>query len=91
MKVGTSTAIEIPYSGSPLPKVTWKYKAGKLPDLRRFKIDTIKNMTSLTIAKVVRSDGGKYTMSMENKHGGATFSIEVVVLGKCVMVLSFSR
>lgn len=82
LKAGSSAAIEIPFSGSPEPTCTWKYKNSKLPDARRFKVDTIKNMTSMTIAKTVRSDSGKYSLSLENEYGKASFSIELVVLGE---------
>jgi len=81
LKAGQSTAIEIPFAGSPQPSAEWKYKGGKLPDARRFKVDTVANMTSMTLAKVVRSDGGKYTVNLANEHGKATVQIEVVVLG----------
>lgn len=82
LKAGAAAAIEIPYTGCPQPKATWKYKGGKLPDPRRFKTDTIQTMSSMTIAKTQRSDSGKYSLLLENKHGSATFNIEVVVLGK---------
>ena len=36
----------------------------------------------MTIAKAVRSDSGQYTLALENQHGKATFTIELVVLGK---------
>ena len=82
MKVGTSAAVEIPFSGSPQPEASWKFKGGKLPDMRRFKVETIRNMTALTISKAVRKDTGKYTLSLNNKHGKVTFDLELVVLGK---------
>ena len=88
MKAGTSAVIEIPFAGSPQPEATWKFKGGKLPDTKRFKVDVIRNMTSLGIAKAVRSDKGKYTLSLENAHGKATFTIEVVVLGKYLVGLA---
>ena len=82
MKAGTSTAVEIPYTGSPQPEAKWTFKGGKLPDTRRFKVDVINGMTSLTISKAARSDTGKYELNLENKHGKATFKLEVVVLGE---------
>jgi hypothetical protein len=82
LKAGSATAIEIPYTGCPQPKATWKYKSGKLPDAKRFKTDIIKTMTSMTIAKALRSDSGKYTLLLENEYGSATFNIEIVVLGE---------
>ena len=87
MKAGTSTVIEIPFSGSPQPDAKWTFKGGKLPDVRRFKVDTIHGMTSLAISKAVRSDSGKYTLALENKYGKATFTVELVVLGKYLSVI----
>ena len=81
IKAGSSTVIEIPFVGSPKPDVTWKYKGGKLPDAKRFKVDTVANMTSLSIAKAVRSDAGKYTALLENDTGKATATFELIVLG----------
>lgn len=78
---GASAALEIPYIGSPQPSVTWKYKGGKLPDSRRFKEDTIYGMTSLTMAKVTKSDAGDYQLVLENPFGKVTFSIKLVILG----------
>jgi hypothetical protein len=82
LKAGQSLAIEIPFAGSPQPTAEWKYKGGKLPDARRFKVDTIANMTSMTMAKVIRSDTGKYSVNLANEFGKAIVDIEVVVLGE---------
>jgi len=38
-------------------------------------------MTSMTLAKAVRSDSGKYTINLQNEFGKANVTIEVVVLG----------
>lgn len=81
LKAGQSTVIEIPFAGSPQPTAEWKYKGGKLPDAKRFKVDTIANMTSMTMAKVVRSDSGKFTVNLANEYGKAKVEIELVVLG----------
>jgi len=82
LKAGTSTALEIPFMGSPKPSAKWSFKGGKLPDAKRFKVETIANMTSMTMSKVVRSDSGKYTVELESELGKAKVEIEVVVLGK---------
>ena len=88
LKAGSAAAIEIPYTGCPQPKATWKYKSGKLPDAKRFKTDIIKTMTSLTIAKALRTDSGKYSLLLENEYGTATFNIEIVVLGTLIHAMS---
>ena len=82
LKAGQSTAIELPFSGNPPPKVKWSYNDGPLPDVRRTKEDTGKDMTTLTLAKVIRKDAGRYKVTLENDHGKAAFSIKVIVLGK---------
>lgn len=68
--------------GSPQPSAKWSFKGGKLPDTKRFKVETIANMTSMTMSKVVRSDSGKYTVELQSDVGKAKVDIEVVVLGK---------
>lgn len=82
LPVGGSTAIEVPFAASPTPKVTWSYNGtGKLPDPKRFKTTTITCMTSMTVAKVVRKDAGKYTVSIENELGQCELIINLIVLG----------
>ena len=58
-------------------------------------METIVNMTSMTMSKVVRSDSGKYTVELESEVGKAKVEIEVVVLGKIshisVLTLNTSR
>ena len=84
LKAGASTVIQIPFAGCPQPIAEWKYKGGKLPDVKRFKADSIVNSTSLSMAKVVRSDAGKYSVDLKNDFGSATFNIELVVLGNFI-------
>ena len=82
LKAGTSTALEMMFTANPQPKVTWSYNDGKFPDARRIKEDVIHNMTSLLLSKVVRSDSGKYKVTLENDYGSCSFTIKVTVLGK---------
>ena len=82
LKAGQSTAIEIPCSGYPQPKVTWQYNKTKLPDVKRIREETIIGMTSLTLAKVIRTDSGSYTVTLENEFGQASFTVKLIVLGE---------
>jgi len=91
LPVGSSTAVEVPFAASPQPKVTWTFNGGKLPDPKRFKTDTITAMTSLTMAKLVRKDAGKYTVALENEHGKCELAITLVVLGKTLGCLVSTR
>ena len=82
LKRGQSTAFEIPFKGNPQPSVKWTYNEGDLPDKKRMEVQTIHNMTTVRLAKVVRSDTGEYTLTLENPVGKATLTIKMNVLGK---------
>ncbi len=82
MKVGSAGAIEVLFKASPMPDGEWKFKGGRLPDARRFKTDTVIGITSMTMTKVVRSDSGDYTVSLENEHGRADAKVKVIVTGE---------
>jgi hypothetical protein len=82
MKTNSSKIIEVPFVASPMPKVTWAYNDGKIPDTKRITEQTIRGMTSLTISRAVRTDAGDYTLKIENKFGTVNLSVKVKVLGK---------
>ncbi len=52
LHAGTATKVEIPFQGHPAPTVTWRFKNGDLPDSRRFKEDTARGKTILSMSKV---------------------------------------
>lgn len=81
LKAQSSAVLEIPFSASPEPTVEWKYKGGRLPDSKRFKDDTVAGLTSLSMSKVIKSDAGEYSLTVENKLGSATFRIKLIVQG----------
>lgn len=81
LKAGSSTALEIPFSANPQPKVTWTYNDGQFPDKKRMKSETIYNMTSMTLAKAIRSDSGNYKVTLNNESGECSFTIKIIVLG----------
>lgn len=81
LKAQSSAVLEIPFTASPEPTVEWKYKGGRLPDSKRFKDDTVAGLTSLSMSKVVKSDAGEYSLTIENKLGSATFRIKLIVQG----------
>ena len=85
LRAGSSAVIEIPFVGCPLPDVNWAFKGGRLPDARRFKTDVIYGMTSMTMAKVVLSDTGDYSLTITNPHGKCSLTIKVIVLGKLLL------
>ena len=83
LNVGQSHAFELPFSANPMPKVTWTYNdKSAMPNIKRIKHETIYGMTSMTMAKVVRTDSGDYKVSMENDYGSASFTLKVIVKGE---------
>lgn len=82
LKRGQSTAFEIPFKGSPQPTVTWNYNGGDLPDKKRMEVDTIVNMTTVRLGKVIRTDAGEYTLTLENPVGKTSLTITLNVLGE---------
>ena len=82
LKAGSATALELPFSGNPQPKVKWTYLGKTMPqDKKRVKEETIYGMTCITLAKVVRSDSGDYKCVLENKCGKAELTVKIVVKG----------
>ncbi len=79
---GKSTIIEVPFSGAPQPSVTWHFNGGRLPDANRTTVETIYNYTTLTINRARLSDAGKYSLTLDNKHGKVTLEVKVKVLGE---------
>ena len=81
LRAGTSAAVEVPFAGSPQPKVTWLVGAQPLRDVRRVRVETIYNLTTLVLSRAERSDAGTYTLSLENQLGTSNLTVKVIVLG----------
>ena len=82
VKVGSAKVIEVPFSANPLPEVKWTYNGGAFPEGRRIRDETIRGMTSVTMAKLQRKDSGKYMVSLENKYGTGTVGFKLTVIGE---------
>jgi len=74
--------MEIPFTASPAPKVTWELNRKTLEPSRRVTVDAITNMTSVCIGHVQMCDAGTYTVTLENQYGKVTLNIKVTVYGK---------
>uniref|UniRef100_A0A8D2JDF7 Titin n=1 Tax=Varanus komodoensis TaxID=61221 RepID=A0A8D2JDF7_VARKO len=81
-KTGSSFTIDIPISGRPVPKVTWKLEEMRLKETDRVTIKTTKDRTTLTVKDSMRGDSGKYYLTLENTAGVKTFTVTVVVIGR---------
>jgi len=82
LKEGETVILELPYSASPAPRVTWDFNGRPLVASRRVTVDVIRNMTSACIGHVEMADAGTYTVTLENQYGKSTCSIRVKVFGK---------
>ena len=81
LRVGTSAAVEVPFAGSPQPKVTWMVGGQVVRDVRRVRVETTHNLTTLVISRAERSDAGTYTLCLENQFGTSNLTVQVTVLG----------
>lgn len=81
-KLANTFTIDIPISGRPAPKVTWKLEEMKLKETDRVLIRTTKERTTLIVRESKRSDSGKYYLILENAAGVMTFIVTVNVVGR---------
>uniref|UniRef100_A0A8C3H6K2 Titin n=1 Tax=Chrysemys picta bellii TaxID=8478 RepID=A0A8C3H6K2_CHRPI len=81
-KAGSTFTIDIPISGRPAPKVTWKLEEMRLKETDRVTIKTTKDRTTLIVKDSMRGDSGKYYLTLENTAGVKTFAVTVVVIGR---------
>lgn len=79
---GKTFTIDVPISGRPTPKVTWKLEEMRLKSSDRVTIKLTKDRTSISVREAMRGDGGKYYLTLENAAGTRTFVIEVKVTGR---------
>ena len=85
LKEGQSIAIEIPYSANPQPKINWQFNSGPVPVSRNLTVDTIRNMTSLSIGHAEAENEGKYTVNLVNPYGKESLTLKVTVLCKLLV------
>lgn len=78
VKAGSSFTLTMPFTGKPVPIVTWE-KADV--DLRvRGMINTSSSVTSITLEGATRDDSGKYTVKLQNIAGSTCLTLNVRVL-----------
>lgn len=79
---GCTFTIDVPISGRPVPKITWKLEEMRLKNSDRVSITTVKDKTSISVKEAMRGDSGKYHLTLENVAGAKTFTVEVNVIGR---------
>ena len=78
LKSGSTLRLSVPFTGRPVPKVTWSRPSNELKD--RAIIDTTDTKTTLIIENLTRDDSAKYELSLENPSGTANAFVNVKVL-----------
>lgn len=79
---GSTFTIDVPISGRPIPKITWRLEEMRLKNSDRVSIKVAKDRTSISVKEAMRGDGGKYYLTLENAAGTKTFTINVNVTGR---------
>ncbi|XP_023117895.2 titin-like [Amphiprion ocellaris] len=78
VKDGSSFTLTVPFTGKPVPSVSWDKTN---VDLRvRGLISTTSSGTSITVERATRDDSGKYAVKLQNVAGSASLTLNVRVL-----------
>lgn len=78
---GEEFTITVPFTGYPVPKVTWTVNAEETFSDDRIKFETKPGYTKYINKCSRRSDSGKYTIQLVNSEGSDTASCRVQVVG----------
>ena len=81
-KAGTNLRGVVVIKGKPFPTITWKRDGEELKVTSRVNVDNHDNVSILNIKDANLSDGGKYSLVLENSVGNKTIPILVRVMDK---------
>ncbi len=81
VKAGERINVDIPYVGSPAPKVDWS-RDGKKIVTNRFSADVTADYITFNIENSNRLDSGKYKISVENDFGSDSGYLHVTVVDR---------
>ncbi|CAH1785276.1 unnamed protein product [Owenia fusiformis] len=79
---GQPFQISVPYTGSPMPNVTWENGSKPVPDDDRVQSEVTPDKINLNVKKAVREDAGAYTLTMKNDLGSDNLTLKVHVMDK---------
>ncbi|XP_064598292.1 titin-like isoform X2 [Liolophura sinensis] len=69
IKKGKTVKIRSRFSGEPAPKIMWFHNKSSLKADNRVKIETRRDVSTVTVTDILPSDGGKYILVIENIAG----------------------
>lgn len=79
---GEKLHLSVPYRAIPTPKMVWQKDAVECKADERLSMTVEMNSAHLELLKCRRTDGGTYTITLENSLGTATGTVNVKVIGR---------
>lgn len=83
VRAGANFVLEVPFKAYPKPSIKWMAQGSVVTDsTRRYHVDTVAGLTSLSIQRTQREDAGQLIVYIENDYGKLTWKCELIVIGK---------
>ncbi|XP_059156398.1 twitchin-like isoform X4 [Physella acuta] len=79
-KVGEEFKIAIPYTGNPIPTVTWSQGGMPVHENDRIKFEIKPDSITLRCKKAELKDAGKYSLTLSNEKGSDNIAMNVIVV-----------
>lgn len=79
---GRMTIFEVPFSGWPVPTVSWTFNGQPLVTDKRVHEETISGISCIHVKNSKRSDTGKYSVEIINDLGTVAADIDLLVIDK---------
>ncbi|KAF8564968.1 hypothetical protein P879_07292, partial [Paragonimus westermani] len=81
--IGSNCVLEVPFKAYPKPTVKWLARGSTVTDAtRRYQINIVAGLTSLSIQRVQLDDAGQISVQIENEHGKLNWKCDLTVLDK---------
>jgi len=81
VRLGHNVHIELPYKGKPRPAILWLKDNLPLKESEKVRFKKTENKATLMIKNVVKENGGKYTLTLDNTFFRKSFHVHVITLG----------
>lgn len=82
LKAGQMTIFEVPFSGWPVPVVTWMFNGAPLVTDKRVYEETISGISCIHVKNSKRTDTGIYSVEITNDLGTVSADIDLLVIDK---------
>lgn len=88
VKAGNRISYNIPIEASPRPTAKWQINGKTIESSNRVDMSVTNSQVSFDIPFSVRSDTGRYTLTLTNDLGSFSASANVTVLGKEILPIN---